>query len=122
MSIETTDFAFSIAHDFQDEQTSYIEQLNKRNDLACLLTGKIKESDIEFVTKGLIRFRTPKSLEEAKAILIAETVFVCVNWVGFARNMMNDEELHQIRQHDWEEVLFIPPFFEFKNSNRNHSG
>ena len=83
-------WAFSTNHDFSNDQKSFIEDLKNRKDLFRLFIATTNLSDIDFVTKGLIKFEQGVNDVFVKSVVDSRDIFPTNHWDGLAEGLTSD--------------------------------
>lgn len=84
-------WAFSTTHDFLDERKKFVKDLKSRNDLFRLFIATGNVRDIDFVTKGLIKFEQGVDEDFVKEVVGSSDVFPTTHWNGLATGLAADD-------------------------------
>ena len=107
-------WAFTVSHDFADEQNSFIKDIEKREDISRLFYGKA-EIDNEFTTKGLVWFEKSVSRKFVASLVWSPLIFATANWYELTNDIRYDKRFntHEIR---W--MSAVPPPLKLERAQK----
>jgi len=88
-------WAFSVSHDFQQEQDDLIKSIKNSTTMLRVFYGKMDDG-VNSVVKGVIKYDKSVSKESVKKHLITNDVFAVTNWERVTSGIENDNRFKKI--------------------------